>query len=79
MTEHLRRILAEIKRLDADMQDVIAATIEAKLAEIAEARWQELFADPRSHAFFDELVTQAEAARANGTLLDLDDLLKMVV
>ena len=79
MTKRLRQILAHIKQLDADSQDVIAAAIEAKLAEITEARWQELFADPRSPAFFDELVTQAEAARANDTLLDLDDLLKTVV
>lgn len=77
-TDYLRRVLAQIKHLDADSQDVIAATIEAKLAEITAARWQELFADPHAHAFFDELIAQAEAAEANGTLLDLDDLLKTV-
>lgn len=78
MTDHLRRVLAQVEQLDADNQETIADAIEAKLAEIAEAQWQASFADPRSQAFFDELVAQADAAEANGTTLDLDDLLKTV-
>ncbi|HLW01611.1 MAG TPA: hypothetical protein VKT82_23340 [Ktedonobacterales bacterium] len=79
MTECLRRVLAQIKQLDADSWDGIAATIEVKFAEITEASWKELFADLYAYAFFDGLVAQAEAAEANGTLLDLDDLLKTVI
>jgi hypothetical protein len=78
MTEHLRQVLAQVEQLDSDSQEAIADTIEAKLAELAEARWQELFADSRSHAFFDELLAQAEAAEANGTTRDLDELLNTV-
>ncbi len=78
MTEHLRRVLAQVEQLDPDTQETIADTIEAKLAEIAEAQWQAAFADPRSQAFFDELIAQADAAVANGTTRDLDDLLKTV-
>lgn len=80
MTEHLRHVLAQVEQLDPDDQEAIAALIEGKLAELAEeARWQDLFADPSSHAFYDELFAEAEAAEANGTARDLDDLLKTVI
>ncbi len=76
MTDHLHRVLAQVEELDAASQEAIAITIEAKLAELAEARWQALFAKPESAGFFAELLTQAEAAEANGTALDLEEQLK---
>ena len=65
MTERLRQALERIKQLpDAD-QDEAAARIQAIAEEMAERRWDALFADPRSERFFDQIAEQYKQAKQN--------------
>ena len=65
MTERLRHALESIEQLPEAAQDEAAERIEAIAEELAERRWDELFADPRSELFFDQMAEQYEGAKQN--------------
>lgn len=69
MTEALRQAIAQIEQLPEIDQDTIAQQIHALVTQIADQRWEELLADPRSEAFFDEMIGEVAEARNNGELL----------
>lgn len=69
MTDELKRAVAALENLPEAAQNEAAARIQQIAAELAERRWDELFADPRSAQFFDEIEALYEQAkRENGFL-----------
>ena len=70
MTELLNKAFDAATRLPADEQDALARDILATLA--ADARWDALFADPRSEALLDRLADEALAEVARGAAIDGD-------
>jgi hypothetical protein len=71
MTEQLRKALEYIEQLSDAAQNVVAEKLQSLAEELAEQRWDELFADPRSERFFDEMQAEVERAKQEGTLRPL--------
>jgi hypothetical protein len=70
MTPAMQEVIEEIRRLDPEEQDQLAAVIRQELE--AERRWDELFADPRSEDGLARLAEEARSAREE-ELWDLED------
>lgn len=68
MTEALRRAIALVEQLPEAAQDKAAEKIQNIVAELADHRWDELLADPRSEVFFDQMIAEVEEERRQGTL-----------
>lgn len=71
MTDELQRAVAELEKLPPSAQNEAAARIQQIAAELAERRWQELLADPRSERFFDEMEALYEQAKRDDGFLPL--------
>ena len=56
-TERLHAVMREAERLSPQMQDQLAEQLHAA---IAEAKWRALLSNPRSDAFFDEMIAEIE-------------------
>ena len=69
MTRLLEEAFKEASQLPQDRQDELAQRI---LEGLADRRWDELFADPRSEALLDQLADEALADYRAGRTLDLD-------
>ncbi len=69
MTEALRRAIELIEQLPASSQDAVAEKLQTIAAELADQRWDELFADPRSDLFFEQMIAEIEDDRHAGELL----------
>ena len=66
MTDQLREAIAQLEHLPEPAQNEAAARIREMTAELADRRWDELLADPRSEAFFDQMAEQYEVAKREG-------------
>lgn len=71
MTEQLRQALEQLEKLPEAAQNEAAERILAIAAEMAERRWDELIADPRSELFFDHVAEQYERAKQSGAFRPL--------
>lgn len=61
LIEKLQATVDSMARLSPQQQEELAERIKEALADIVdEAEWDVLIADPRSAAFLDELVAEAE-------------------
>jgi hypothetical protein len=65
----LRELIDELEKLPEHLQGAAADRLEPIVDELIEQRWEELFADPRSTAFFDRVSQQIDDAIANGEVL----------
>jgi hypothetical protein len=70
MTDLLQRAMAELSKLPLPEQDVIARELLDRIA--ADARWDELFSDPRSGAALDQLLAEVDDDIAAGRTMDYD-------
>lgn len=68
MTESLRRAIALVEQLPEAAQNKAAEKIQDIAAELADQRWDELFSDPRSEEFFDQMLAEVAEERRQGTL-----------
>jgi hypothetical protein len=59
MTPAMMEVIEAISVLEPQEQDELAAIIREQL--LADQRWEELFADPRSNALLSDLVASALA------------------
>ncbi len=70
MTELLNKAFEAVSKLSREEQDAIARELIARIE--ADARWDELFPDPRSETLLKRLADEAEADEASGGVLDHD-------
>ena len=70
MTQLMEDAVRAMKRLPADEQDEIARMVLDIID--ADAKWDRLFADPRSEAVLVELAAEAEREVAEGHVYDCD-------
>jgi glucose-6-phosphate-specific signal transduction histidine kinase len=71
MTEQLRQTLERLEKLPEVAQNAAAVRIQAIVDELAEQRWDELLADPRSAVFFDQMAERYEQAKREGAFQPL--------
>jgi hypothetical protein len=74
MNALVSKAIEAIAKLPDTEQEVIAREVLARLE--ADARWDKLFADPRSEALLDRLADEAEIEIARGEIVDLEAVLK---
>ena len=70
MTTVLEQALAELKTMPADAQEAIAHELLDMIR--SERKWDELFADPRSDALFEQMAKDVRAEIAAGNVVDGD-------
>ena len=70
MNALLNKAFAALSKLPESEQEAIAREMLDRLA--GDARWDKLFADPRSRAVLDRLAAEARAEIANGDVIDDD-------
>ena len=70
MTETLRRVVEQIEQLPPQEQDAIAEIIER---ELADRKWDALFASPASERFVNRLVSDAKREQAAGLVRESTD------
>lgn len=71
MTDLLRHVLEQLENLPEAAQNEAAQRIQAMAAELADRRWDELFADSRSEQFFASMAEQYEQAKRDGSFRPL--------
>ena len=70
VTEALKRAVDQVEQLSPEEQDAIAAVIER---ELADRKWEELFASPASEGFLERLESEARREDAAGLTQDSTD------
>jgi hypothetical protein len=70
MTETLKRAVHQVEQLPPEEQDKIAAIIER---ELADRRWEALFASEASDRFLDRLESESQTQEAAGSTQDSTD------
>lgn len=70
MTNTLKRVVAQVERLSPEEQDAIAEVIER---ELADRRWDALFASPASERFLERLEAEARREDAAGLTQESTD------
>lgn len=70
MNALVAKAIAEIAKLSDGDQEAIARELLARLG--ADARWDDLFADPRSEALLERLVEEAAEDERQGRVFDRD-------
>ena len=63
MTETLKRVVLQVEQLSPEEQDAIAEGIER---ELADRKWEALFASPASDRFLERLEAEARREDAAG-------------
>ncbi len=63
MTENLKKVVDQVEQLSPEEQDAIAEVIER---ELADRRWDVLFASPASERFLEQLESEARREDAAG-------------
>ena len=63
MTETLKRVVLQVEQLSPEEQDAIAEVIER---ELADRKWEALFASPASDRFLERLEAEARREDAAG-------------
>jgi hypothetical protein len=76
MTDALRQAIERIEQLPDDLRLEAAARIEALASELADRKWEDLFADPGTASFLDTLEAEVQAEKQQGTLIPLERLLE---
>ena len=74
MNSLVTKAIAAIAKLPDPVQEDIAREVLARIE--ADARWEQLFADPRSEALLDRLSNEAMTEIARGDVVDLETVLK---
>src|SRR5579884_385138 len=69
MIARLRELIDELEQLPDDLQGEAANRLEPIVNELVEQRWEELFANPRSAAFFERASREIDDAIARGEVL----------
>ena len=70
MTELLNKAFEAAKKLSSEDQDALGRELLERIS--ADARWEELFADPRSRSFFAKMAAEVRADIAAGDVIDGD-------
>ncbi len=70
MTNTLKRVVAQVERLSPEEQDAIAEVIER---ELADRRWDALYASPASERFLERLEAEARREDAAGLTQESTD------
>ena len=70
MTETLKRAMDQVEQLSPAEQDLIAEVIER---ELADRKWEALFASPESHRFLQRLEAEARRDEAAGLVQESTD------
>lgn len=70
MTETLKKVVDQVKQLPPEVQDAIAEVIER---ELADRKWDALFASPASERFLDRLEAEARREDAAGLTQESTD------
>jgi hypothetical protein len=70
MTETLKRAIDQVEQLSPAEQDLIAELIERQLADM---KWDSLFATDASQRFLQQLKSEARRAEAAGLVQDSTD------
>ncbi len=63
MTDQLREAMEQLEKLTEAAQNAAAERIQAMIEELADQRWDELLADPRSERFFDQMAERYEQTK----------------
>jgi hypothetical protein len=69
MIAKLRELVDELEKLPDHLQGEAADRLEPIVDQLIEQRWDELFADPRSAAYFEQMSHQIDEAIAKGEIL----------
>ncbi len=69
MIARLRELIDELEQLPDHLQGEAANRLEPIVDALIEQRWQELFDDPRSTAFFERASREIDDAIAKGEVL----------
>ncbi|HEX6816858.1 MAG TPA: hypothetical protein VF120_00655 [Ktedonobacterales bacterium] len=69
MIAKLRELIDELEHLPDDLQGEAANRLEPIVDELIDQRWEALFADPRSAAFFERASREIDGAIAKGEVL----------
>jgi hypothetical protein len=70
VTEALKRVVDQVEQLPPEEQDAIAELIER---ELADRKWEELYASPASDRFLERLEAEARREDAAGLTQDATD------
>ena len=70
MTETLKKVVDQVEQLPPEEQDAIAEVIER---ELADRKWDVLFASPASERFLDRLASEARREEAAGLTQESTD------
>ncbi len=62
MIAKLRELIDELEKLPEHLQADAADRLEPIVGQLIEQRWEELFADPRSATFFEQMSQQIDEA-----------------
>jgi hypothetical protein len=69
MIAKLQELIDELGSLPEHLQGQAAERLEPIVDELIEQRWEELFSDPRSAAFFEQASRQIDEAITNGDVI----------